>query len=48
MKLGVEEMEGYDLNLAGGMKRCLAMEEVWLEDLEMEEMATALWMEDMT
>ena len=40
-------MEGYDLDLAGGMKRCPTMEEVWLEDLEMEEMATVLWVEDM-
>ena len=40
-------MEGYDLDLAGGMKRYPAVEEVWLEDLEMEEMATVLWVEDM-
>ena len=30
------------------MKRYPAAEEVWREDLGMEEMATVLWMEDMT
>jgi len=29
------------------MKRYLAVEEVWLEVLEMEGMVTALWMEEM-
>ena len=43
----MEEREGYDLDLDGGMKRCPAVEEVLLEDLEMEEMATARWVEDM-
>ena len=41
-------MEGYDLDLAGGMKRYPVVEEIWLEALEMEGMTTALWMEDMT
>ena len=41
-------MEQYDLDLADGMKRYPAVEEIWLEILEMEGMATALWMEDMT
>ena len=48
LKLGAEEMEGYDLDLAGGMTRYPVLEEIWLEVLEMEGMTTALWMEDMT
>ena len=31
----MEEMVGYDLDLAGGMTRYLVVEEIWLEVLEM-------------